>query len=73
MSLANIEGKLSRAEMKIIMAGSGSYTCNATANQATMYHHLALAVVAHKLNVKPHVIHGVPPQIIPLAVYVLKK
>lgn len=31
MSLANIEGKLSRAEMKIIMVGSGSYTFNATA------------------------------------------
>lgn len=27
MSLANIQGKLSRAEMKNIMAGSGSSTC----------------------------------------------
>jgi len=27
MSLANIQGKLSRAEMKNIMAGSGSGTC----------------------------------------------
>jgi len=27
MSLANIENKLSRAEMKNIMAGSGSTTC----------------------------------------------
>ena len=31
MSLANIQGKLTRTEMKVIMAGSGSYTCNATA------------------------------------------
>lgn len=37
MSLANIQGKLSRAEMKNIMAGSGtnclgkySYSCNGT-------------------------------------------
>ena len=27
MSLANIQGKLSRAEMKNIMAGSGEMTC----------------------------------------------
>lgn len=27
MSLANIQGKLSRTEMKKIMAGSGSETC----------------------------------------------
>lgn len=27
MSLANIQGKLSRAEMKNIMAGSGSWSC----------------------------------------------
>lgn len=71
MSLANIEGKLSRAEMKIIMVGSGSYTFNATAIPG--YHVLVLAVVAHKLNVKPHVNHGVPLQIIALAVHVPKK
>jgi len=29
MSLANIQGKLSRAEMKKIMAGSGDNMCNA--------------------------------------------
>jgi hypothetical protein len=28
MSLANIEGKLSRAEMKSIMAGSGAWLCH---------------------------------------------
>ncbi len=28
MSLANIKGKLSRAEMKNIMAGSGGSSCN---------------------------------------------
>lgn len=28
MSLANIQGKLSRAEMKQIMAGSGGESCN---------------------------------------------
>ncbi len=28
MSLANIKGKLSRAEMKNIMAGSGDLICN---------------------------------------------
>ena len=28
MSLANIQGKLSRAEMKKVMAGSGSDNCN---------------------------------------------
>lgn len=28
MSLANIQGKLSRAEMKNIMAGSGTSNCN---------------------------------------------
>lgn len=27
MSLANIQGKLSRAEMKMIMAGSGAPSC----------------------------------------------
>ena len=27
MSLANIQGKLSRTEMKNIMAGSGGYSC----------------------------------------------
>lgn len=27
MSLANIKGKLSRVEMKNIMAGSGGYSC----------------------------------------------
>ena len=31
MSLANIQGKLSRSEMKNIMAGSGScYSCNSS-------------------------------------------
>lgn len=30
MSLANIQGKLSRAEMKNIMAGSGSDNCPTT-------------------------------------------
>lgn len=28
MSLANIQGKLSRTEMKNIMAGSGAFQCN---------------------------------------------
>ncbi len=28
ISLADIKGKLSRAEMKNIMAGSGGYACN---------------------------------------------
>lgn len=28
MNLANIKGKLSRAEMKKIMAGSGGYSCS---------------------------------------------
>lgn len=32
MSLSNIEGKLSRAEMKKIMAGSGTGTCTVTTN-----------------------------------------
>ena len=32
MSLANIQGKLSRAEMKNIMAGSGSGTCGSGCN-----------------------------------------
>ena len=41
MSLANIQGKLSRAEMKNIMAGSssGSYNCplNCDANCSSSY------------------------------------
>ena len=32
MSLANIKGKLSRAEMKNIMAGSGAAGCNSSCN-----------------------------------------
>ncbi len=32
MSLANIQGKLNRTEMKSIMAGSGSYNCYAIAS-----------------------------------------
>ncbi|MCK9404588.1 MAG: hypothetical protein M0Q26_14445 [Chitinophagaceae bacterium] len=32
MSLANIKGKLSRAEMKNIMAGSGSTSCTSDAD-----------------------------------------
>ncbi len=33
MSLANIEGKLSRAQMKNIMAGSGGGTCNCNSKE----------------------------------------
>jgi hypothetical protein len=36
LSFTNIKNTLSRGEMKMIMAGSGNYTCNATATQG--YH-----------------------------------
>ncbi len=50
MSLANIQGKLSRAEMKNIMAGSGSGcrsgSCSLYVN-GTTYHGFCSAEVVH--------------------------
>ena len=36
MSLANMQGKLSRSEMKNIMAGSGSGSCTASCPSASL-------------------------------------
>ncbi len=39
MSLSNIKGKLSRAEMKAIMAGSGScISCNASSGMSSCWY-----------------------------------